>query len=30
MDLTKLKLSELLCKQAQKGNGLQDLLEIMI
>ena len=30
MDLTKLQLSELMCKHAQKGNGLHDLLEIMI
>lgn len=30
MDLTKLQLSELMCKHAAKGNGLQDLLEIML
>ena len=30
MDLTKLQLSELMCKNVQKGNGLHDLLEIMI
>ena len=30
MDLTKLQLSELICKHAAKGNGLHDLLEIMI
>ena len=30
MDLTKLQLSELMCKHAKKGNGLYDLLEIMI
>lgn len=30
MDLTKLQLSELMCKHAAKGNGLHDLMEIMI
>ena len=30
MELTKLQLSELMCKHAQKGKGLHDLLEIMI
>ena len=30
MDLTKLQLSELICKHAAKGNGLHDLMEIMI
>lgn len=30
MDLTKLQLSELMCKHAAKGNGLHDLLEIML
>ena len=30
MDLTKLQLSELMCKHAAKENGLHDLLEIMI
>ena len=30
MDLTKLQLSELICKHATKGDGLHDLLEIMI
>ena len=27
MDLTKLHLSELICKYVAKGNGLQDLME---
>ena len=30
MDLTKLQLSELMCKHASKGNGLHDLMEIML
>ena len=30
MDLTKLQLSELMCKHAAKGNGLHDLMEIML
>ena len=30
MDLTNLQLSELICEHAAKGNGLHDLLEIMI
>ena len=30
MDLTKLQLSELICKHAEKKNGLHDLMEIMI
>lgn len=30
MDLTKLQLSELMCKHAAKGNGLHDLMKIMI
>ena len=30
MDLTKLQLSELMYKQAAKGNGLHDLMEIML
>ena len=30
MDLTKLQLSELICKHAAKGNGLHDLMEIML
>ncbi len=30
MDLTKLQLSELMCKTQAKGNGLHDLMEIMI
>lgn len=30
MDLTKSQLSELMCKHAAKGNGLHDLMEIMI
>ena len=29
MDLTKLQLSELMCKHAAKGNGLHDLMENM-
>ena len=29
MDLTKLQLSELMCKHAAKGNGLHDLMEII-
>ena len=30
MNLTKLQLSELMCKHAAKGNGLHDLMEIML
>ncbi len=30
MDLTKLQLSEPMCKHAAKGNGLHDLMEIML
>ena len=30
MDLTKLQLSELICKHAEKKNGLHDLMEIML
>ena len=30
MDLTKLQLSELMCKHASNGNGLHDLMEIML
>ena len=30
MDLTKLQLSELMCKHAAKGNGLHDRMEIML
>ena len=30
MDLTKLQLSELIHKHAAKGNGLHDLMEIML
>ena len=30
MDTTKLQLSELMCKHAAKGNGLHDLMEIML
>lgn len=30
MDLTKLQLSELMCNHAAKGNGLHDLMEIML
>ena len=30
MDLTKLQLSELMCKHASKGNSLHDLMEIML
>lgn len=30
MDLAKLQLSELICKHAAKGNGLHNLLDIMI
>ena len=29
-DLTKLQLPELMCKHAAKGNGIHDLMEIMI
>ena len=28
--MTKLQLSELMCKHAAKGNGLHDLMEIML
>ena len=30
MDFTKEQLSEVLCKHAERENGLQDLMEIMI
>ena len=30
MDLTKLQFSELICKHAEKKNGLHDLMEIML
>ena len=30
IDLTKLQLSELICKHAEKKNGLHDLMEIML
>ena len=30
MDLTKLQLSELMCKHAAKENGLNEFMEIMI
>lgn len=30
MDLTKLQLSELMCNHAAKGNGLHELMEIML
>jgi len=30
MDLTKVQISELMCKHAERENGLQDLLEIML
>ena len=30
MDFTKEQLSEVLCKRAERENGLQDLMEIMI